>query len=56
MQCFPEREDYFECLHGKKENKMVAEIQAKERILIKQGRRYLAQEKELQKLEKGGEK
>ena len=47
LMCFPEREDYFECLHGRKEHKMIAEIQAQERIMKNQNRRYQAQEKEL---------
>ena len=50
MKCFSEREDYFECLHGKKEHKMVAEIAAQERIMQQQGRRFQAQEKQIQKL------
>ena len=52
LMCFPEREDYFECLHGRKEHKMIADIQAQERIMAKQGKRYADQEKELQKLAK----
>jgi hypothetical protein len=56
MKCFPEREDYFECLHGKKEHKMIAEIAAQERIMQKQGRRFQAQEKELQKLSEAEKK
>jgi hypothetical protein len=56
MKCFPEREDYFECLHGKKEHKMIADIAAQERIMQKQGRRFQAQEKELLKLSEAEKK
>lgn len=52
LMCFPEREDYFECLHGRKEHKMIADIQAQERIMKKQGKRFELQEKELQALDK----
>jgi hypothetical protein len=54
LMCFPEREDYFECLHGRKEHKMVAEIAAQERIMKKQNRRYQDQEKVLKSLETKG--
>jgi len=47
LMCFPEREDYFECLHGRKEHKMIADIQSQERIMKKQNRIYEAQEKQL---------
>lgn len=53
--CFPEREDYFECLHGRKEHKMIADIQAQERIMQKQNRVYEAQEKELTAMGKSGD-
>ena len=55
LMCFPEREDYFECLHGRKEHKMIADIQAQERIMQKQNRVYEAQEKELTAMGKSGD-